>query len=152
MLVVGGHRTVVTDTVLSYTRKAITMKTAITTCQFLIRGAGVLQIGLGLLFWAGYQRNLIPIHMLIGLVLVLILWVLAVLAWRAGASLGFALLAILWGVVVVGLGVMQTPLLPGAAHWVIQLIHLIVGLAAMGIGERLVRLSKPHQGTALPVS
>lgn len=53
---------------------------------------GILQIGLDLLFWAGYLRNLIPLHMLIGLVLVLTLWGLAVLAWRAGGSLGFALL------------------------------------------------------------
>lgn len=128
------------------------MKTAITTCQLLMRGTGVLQIGLGLLFWAGYLRNLIPLHMLIGLVLVLTLWVLAVLAWRAGGSLGFALLAIVWGIIVVALGVTQTQWLAGAAHWVIQLIHLVVGLAALGLGERLVTLSKPRSVTALPVS
>lgn len=128
------------------------MKTAITACQFLIRVTGLLQIVLGLLFWAGYVRNLIPIHMLIGLVLVLVLWVLAVLAWPAGVSLGFALLVILWGAIVVGLGVMQTQLLPGAAHWVVQVIHLLVGLAALGLGERLATMSKQGYATALPVS
>ena len=76
------------------------------------------------------------------LVLVLALWVLAVLAWRAGVSPGFALLAIIWGVIVVVLGVTQTQLLLGAAHWVIQVTHLVVGLAAMGLGERLAQMSK----------
>ncbi|MCE7988565.1 MAG: hypothetical protein DYG89_46000 [Caldilinea sp. CFX5] len=117
------------------------MKTAITTCQMLIRGTGLLQILLGLLFWLGYARNLIPIHMLIGLVLVLSLWVLAVLAARSGVSLGFVALAIVWGVIVVLLGVTQTQLLPGAFHWVIQLVHLAIGLAAMGMGERLATMS-----------
>jgi hypothetical protein len=125
------------------------MKTAITTCQMLIRITGLLQIVLGLTFWAGYVLNLIPIHMLIGLVLVLALWTLAVLAWRAGVSPGFALLSIVWGVIVVILGVMQTQWLPGAAHWVIQVIHLLVGLAAMGLGERLATMSKQSHTAVL---
>ncbi len=128
------------------------MKTAITTCQMLIRGTGVLQIVLGVIVWAGYLRNLIPIHMLIGVVLVLTLWVLAVLAWRAGVSIGFALLAILWGVVVAVLGVAQTQLLPGATHWVVQVIHLLVGLVALGFGDRLATMSKPSRAAELPVS
>lgn len=127
------------------------MKTAITTCQLLIRGTGLLQILLGLLFWFGYARTLISIHMLIGLVLVLSLWVLAVLAARSGVSLGFVALAIVWGVIVVLLGVTQTQLLPGAFHWVIQLVHLAVGLAAMGMGERLATMSLSSREPVLSI-
>lgn len=127
------------------------MKRAITTCQLLIRGTGLLQILLGLLFWFGYARTLIPVHMLIGLVLVLSLWVLAVLAARSRVSLGFVALAIVWGVIVVLLGVTQTQLLPGAFHWVIQLVHLAVGLAAMGIGERLATMSLSNREPVLSV-
>lgn len=127
------------------------MKTAITTCQLLIRGTGLLQILLGLLFWFGYARTLISIHMLIGLVLVLSLWVLAVLAARSGVSLGFVALAIVWGVIVVLLGVTQTQLLPGAFHWVIQLVHLAVGLAAMGMGEWLATMSLSSREPVLSI-
>jgi hypothetical protein len=125
------------------------MKTAITTLQMLIRITGLIQIVLGVLFWAGYASNLISVHMIVGLVLVLSLWVLAILAWRAGVQLGFVALAIVWGLIVLILGVTQTGLLPGAVHWVIQVIHLLVGLAAMGLGEQLVTMSKQKQEPAL---
>ncbi len=125
------------------------MKTAITTFQMLVRITGLLQILLGLAFWVGYLRNLVPLHMLIGSVLVLSLWVLAVLAWRAGVNLGFVLLTLVWGVIVVALGITQTQLWPGDFHWVIQLIHLVVGLAAMGLGDRLAQMSKHNLAPAL---
>jgi hypothetical protein len=75
--------------------------------------------------------------MLLGFVLVLLLWALAGLAARAGAGLGLAGLGIVWGLVVVALGMTQTRLLPGDFHWVIKLLHLLVGLAALGLAERL---------------
>jgi hypothetical protein len=126
------------------------MKTSITVTQMIFRITGLIQIVLGLLFWAGIVRNLVPIHMLIGLILVIALWVLAVLTARTGAPLGLAIGAFVWGIIVVALGVTQVEILPGGAHWVIQLLHLIVGLAAMGLGERLVRMSTFKQQTALP--
>ena len=113
------------------------MKTATTVAQMLVRIAGLIQIVLGLLFWTGNALPLIPVHMLIGLVLVLTLWFLAIMAARAGVSRGFVALAIVWGVVVLVLGMTQTQLLPGSFHWVIQVVHLLVGLAAMGQAEGL---------------
>jgi len=35
------------------------------------------------------------------------------------------------------LGLAQDRLLPGSAHWLIQVLHLLVGLAAIGQGEAL---------------
>jgi hypothetical protein len=53
-------------------------------------------------------------------------------------------LAIAWGLVVPILGLSQDGLLPGPAHWVIQVLHLLVGLAAIGLAEALsVRLVAP---------
>ncbi|MDQ2997149.1 MAG: hypothetical protein M3R61_08860, partial [Chloroflexota bacterium] len=71
------------------------------------------------------------------MVLVLVLWAQAILAARSGTSLGLIALAISWGVVVVALGMMQSRLLPGDAHWVIKVLHLLVGIGAVGIAERL---------------
>jgi hypothetical protein len=125
------------------------MKTAITTLQMLIRITGLIQIILGVIFWSGNALNLIPIHMLVGLVFVLALWVLAVLAARTGVNWGFVALAIVWGLIVPILGITQTQLLPGAAHWVIEVLHLLVGLVALGLSERLATMSKQIQKPAL---
>ncbi len=113
------------------------MKTATTVAQMLVRFTGVLLIILGILFWTGNALTLIPVHMLLGFVLVLSLWTLAVLAARAGVPLGPVVLAVVWGLIVPILGVTQGQLLPGSAHWVIQALHLLVGLGAMGQAEGL---------------
>jgi hypothetical protein len=58
------------------------MKLATTIAQTVVRTLGAIQIGLGVLFWTYNALNLIPLHMLIGLVMVLALWVLAGLGLR----------------------------------------------------------------------
>jgi hypothetical protein len=113
------------------------MKTAATVVQMLVRFTGLSLIVLGVLFWLSYARNLIAIHMLLGLVLVLALWTLAGMAARAGVHPGIVVLAVLWGFVVPVLGIMQNQLLVGASHWVIQVLHLLVGVSAMWQGEAL---------------
>jgi hypothetical protein len=63
--------------------------------------------------------------------------------------MSFVVLAIVWGVITLALGMTQTQLLPGAFHWVIQVIHLVVGLAAIGLGDRLAQMSQPSPASAL---
>ena len=113
------------------------MKATAVVMQWVVRLTGVALIVLGLMFWAGRAHTLIPLHMLLGLVLVVALWILAGFAARAGASSGMVALAFLWGLVVLGLGMTQTRLLVGSAHWIVQVVHLFVGLAAMGMAEGL---------------
>jgi hypothetical protein len=124
--------------------RTTTTTTTITTTvfQMLVRVCGLVQIVLGLLFWTNNARTLVPVHMLVGSLLVLSLWVLAVLAAVSGVNPGFVALAILWGLITLALGLTQTRLLPGSAHWVIQVLHLLVGLGAIGQGESLARRIK----------
>ena len=119
------------------------MRTATTIIRMLIRLLGLIMIVLGLLFWTGNALNFIGLHMLLGIVLVLLLWAQAILAARSGASLGLVALAIAWGLIVVALGMTQSRLLPGDAHWVIKVLHLLVGISAIGIAERLARSIQP---------
>ena len=84
------------------------MKTAINTTLLIIRIAGLIQIVLGLAFWTNNLLNLIPIHMLIGLILVIALWVMAALAARSGVNMGFVALVAVWGLIVVVFGVTQS--------------------------------------------
>jgi hypothetical protein len=36
----------------------------------------------------------------------------------------------------------QAAILPGDLHWIVRLAHLLVGLVAMGLGERLAVSAK----------
>jgi hypothetical protein len=125
------------------------MKTTTTVLQMLVRLTGLLQIILGLLFWTGNADALIPFHMLSGMVLVLALLGLAVIGAVAGVPGRFVALAIVWVVVVPVLGVTQERLLPGSAHWLIQVLHLLLGLGAIGQAENLARRIQAGRPTSL---
>jgi hypothetical protein len=103
----------------------------------LVRACGLVLITLGILFWTGNARPLIPVHMLVGLLLVLSLWTLAFIAARMGVRPGLVIVAFLWGLLVPVLGVMQDGILVGDLHWLVQVLHLLVGLAAIGQAESL---------------
>jgi hypothetical protein len=121
------------------------MKTATAVADTLLMLSGSILIVLGLLFWTDHALVLIPVHMLLGFVLVLSLWTLAAMAAGSGVHWGLVLLAIVCGFIVVTLGLTQTQLLPGSAHWVIQILHLLIGLAAIGQGEALAaRITGRH--------
>ncbi len=121
------------------------MSTATTVAQTLVRVTGLTQVTLGLLFWTGRQLTLVPLHMLVGFALVLSLWTLALLAARSGVNPGLVALAAVWGLLMPLFGLTQTQLLPGDFHWVIQVLHLFVGLAAIGQGEGLAAQIKRAQ-------
>ena len=114
------------------------MTIAIATMQALVRLTGLILIVMGVLFWSGRALTLIPVHMLIGLAFVLSLWALAALVAAAGGSRRLALRAILWGVLVLALGLTQDRLFVGNGHWVIQVLHLLFGIEAIRLGEKLV--------------
>jgi len=117
----------------------IGMKAVLTISLMLVRLTGVVQIILGLLIWTESVRaSLIPIHMLVGLLFVLALWVLAGVSTRAGIPMGLAAGVAIGGLVVLVLGMTQASLLPGSSfHWVIEVLHLLIGMAAIGSGEAI---------------
>jgi hypothetical protein len=125
------------------------MTTATNIAQIVVRATFVVQLVLGGLFWTGNATGLIPLHQTVGFLLVFGLWTLAVLALRAGVQPGLAAAAIVWGLVVPILGLNQDQLLVGSAHWVIEVLHLLVGLGAIGLAERLARAIKARQAPAL---
>jgi hypothetical protein len=113
------------------------MRAVLIFARILVAVAGIGVLLLGLLFWSGSSLNLLPIHMHLGETLVLGLWILAVLGIIARVSWGLVLLVFVWGLIVPALGMMQLRLMPGSLHWVIQLVHLLVGVVAMGLGHML---------------
>jgi hypothetical protein len=123
--------------------------TAATVAQMTVRVTGFVLILLGILFWTGHADSLHLVHILIGVVLVLGLWTLAFLAVRGRVALGLGVLGFAWGLVTPVLGLTQVNLLTGGWHWVIQAIHLLVGLGAIGIAEVLGARLKRSGGAPL---
>lgn len=118
------------------------MSIATTIAQLTIRIAGPIMLILGLLFWSDNALFLIPLHMTIGLLLVLALWTLALIAAISGVNLGFVALVAVWSLIMPTLGLTQERLLPGGTHWLIDILHLLVGIGALALGEQLARRIK----------
>ena len=114
------------------------MRPLTTIALILVGLTGMTQIVLGALLWTGHSLTLIPLHMQVGYAFVVLLWALAVLAVRDGASSSLAGLTFAWGVIVVVSGILQDRLLPGDAHWMINTLHLLIGLTALGLARMLV--------------
>jgi hypothetical protein len=120
----------------------------ITGIQMGIRALGVVQLALGILFWTGNALGLVDLHQLIGILLVLALWTQAALAHRAGVPGGLIAGAAVYGLIVPIVGLTQRELFPGSAHWVIRVIHLLLGIGLIGLAENLATRAKARLATA----
>ncbi|HEX8729583.1 MAG TPA: hypothetical protein VF739_13215 [Ktedonobacterales bacterium] len=117
--------------------------------SWVVRLGGLVMIVLGLLFWSGNALTLTNEHEMLGVLVVLALWTLAFVALRKGVSVGLVIGGLLLGVVVIGFGMSQESLMNGAtraAVEIIKVIHLLLGLALISLGEvftaRIRRLGK----------
>ena len=113
----------------------------ITGIQMGIRALGVIQLVLGILFWTGNALGLVDLHQLIGILLVLALWT------QAGVPGGLVAGAAVYGLIVPIVGLTQRELFPGSAHWVIQVIHLLLGIGLIGLAENLATRAKARLAT-----
>ena len=109
--------------------------------SILFRLFGVTLVVLGLIIWVGHGADLVRLHMLVGVLFTLTYLAIVALASRSGLSLGPSLFAAGWGFLLPTFGMIQTRLLPGEYHWTIRGLHLLVGMVAMGIADRLVKHS-----------
>jgi hypothetical protein len=126
------------------------MSLTVNVTHWIVRITGVLQLILGLLIWAEHMANLVNIHILIGVIFVLSLWLLAATAATQGVPIGMALGAALLGLLTFLLGFGQRDLLPDPSlHWIVQLVHLLLGMLAVGSGEMIGgRLRRARLATA----
>ena len=98
--------------------------------------AGLLALILGLLFWAGIALHLISMHMLLGLLAVAALWVIGIAQlFTRGGSWIIAACALVLGALTIIIGFYQASMMVGPYHWVIQLMHLLLGVSMIGLGH-----------------
>lgn len=96
----------------------------------------VIQLIFGLVFWFSGTHGLAWLHMILGLLFVIDVWYLGVMqALLDNGSLGLTLATFIVGLLLAIVGMTQTAILLGRAHWVIQVIHLLLALTAVGLGE-----------------
>jgi len=115
------------------------MKATVIATRVLISLSGISLLILGILFWLGYALAYLNVHMALGLVLVLCLWLLVVLGLSTRVSTGLTLLVLVWSLLTPAFGVLQMRLLPGEYHWLIRVLHLVIGIAAVGLGHILAK-------------
>ncbi len=111
-------------------------------CSLTVRIGGSLALLLGLLFWLNIgnslRSGLTQLHMTLGILVVLALWILATIYARTpNANLGLSIGASVIGLLLLIVGITQQNLLLNSFHWVIQVIHFLLGVSAIGMGESL---------------
>lgn len=95
-------------------------------------GGGAVLLGLG--FWAGLGGPVLPLHLVFGVTLVLSLSAVAGMSWATAVRTRLGVAVFLLAPVVLLLGFGQAAILAGPSHWVIQVVHFVVGLLAAVLG------------------
>ena len=103
----------------------------------IVRIGVIIQLISGILFWTGNADNFQNVHILIGILIVLSLWTLGIVQGIQGGSFGLALATFVVGFLLALVGHFQTRWLIGSNHWIIQVIHLLLGLSAIGLAEMI---------------
>ena len=103
-----------------------------------LRIAVLFNLVTGIIFWTGNADPLQIVHIIVGIIAVLSLWTLGIVQGLRGGSFGLALGTFVVGFLLVLVGLFQSRWLTDPSnHWIIQVIHLILGLAAIGMGEMI---------------
>ena len=98
--------------------------------------AGLLALISGVLFWTGTALNLMTLHMLLGFLAVAALWTIGVAqATAKGGSWTLAACALILGALTIIAGLYQSSLMIGPSHWIVQVIHVILGILTVGLGH-----------------
>lgn len=119
------------------------MRTLVKILLMLARLLVTAQIVLGLLIWFG-KISFTQIHIALGSLFVLDLWLLAVIALFALSARGLSLFSLLLGGVIMWLGVAQRTMVLGSAHWAVRVVHLLLGVSAMALIEPLTKSLLGH--------
>lgn len=108
----------------------------------------VLNLLLGIGFWTDILGGgLVLVHMLIGILFVACIWLLGLAqGLTKNGSLGLVFGTFLVGLIIVIFGIAQSGIIVGDAHWVTQIIHILLAIAGIGIGE--ASASRYRRGTA----
>ena len=98
--------------------------------------AGIGAMTLGLLHWF-FRISFIEFHMLFGLLLTLTLLSAGIVALFTKGVRALGAIAIGFALIVPVFGITQMQILVGDFHWLIRVVHLLVGVAAVSLTGRI---------------
>ncbi len=110
---------------------------AIRVSLMVLRIAVLFNLITGIIFWTGNADPLQIVHIVVGIIAVLALWTLGIMQGLRGGNYGLVAAAIVVGLLLVFIGLFQKGWLTDSNHWIIQVIHLLLGIAAIGLGEMI---------------
>lgn len=119
--------------------------------QWLSRLMGACELTLGLVIWF-VGASSVTIHIVLGVVVTLILLIISGIAFTARETRWPGVIGLVYTCVLPAFGFLQLGLLKGSLHWLIQLVHLIIGIGSIGIihfiGGRYLSLKQTGVQTA----
>ena len=128
------------------------MRTFALVLQMIIRVLWVVNIVLGIIFATGNLMGLLMLHETFGLVIAICLLILSVLAMARARAVGPGVAGIVVAILLPVVGMGQVDVLPGGSHWVAEVVHVLVAIAAIALAEvlgvRYRRALGPRQGAA----
>jgi hypothetical protein len=107
--------------------------------RWAIRLAFLVGLLLGIILWLGHGYSLLNLHIWLGFIIAFGLLAIVILSLLARVKPALPIVALLWTVALPVIGIGQLRMMPGAGHWIIQVIHLILGLGAIGLAEALAK-------------
>ena len=86
----------------------------------------LINLVLGLFFWISGNDTLVGLHMLIGILFVISLWVFSALVGLQTGSVGLVAGCFVLGLLIAIFGLTQQLILEGSSHWIVQVLHLLL--------------------------
>ncbi|HEX2911414.1 MAG TPA: hypothetical protein VH186_11430 [Chloroflexia bacterium] len=127
------------------------MATLVRIVPMVLRVCYIAIIVLGILLWTGNFDSLKGIHMIVGLLIVAGIWFLGILQGVRGGSIPLAAASVVLGLVLIYVGLYQESWLEDSSnHWIVQIVHFVLGLSVLGIGEAVSARAKRSFSTPKP--
>jgi hypothetical protein len=109
----------------------------IKTLQWFIRIAGLGALVLGISFLLGDSIAPVSVHMTLGGIVALVLAILALRALIDRVRVPVAIGALIWAAATVYVGTVQDWWVGAGSHLVIDVVHPLLGIGAIGLAEML---------------
>jgi len=121
------------------------MTTTVRIVQWITGIVGLGALVLGLMFWIAHI-DLISLHRLLGFIVAIGLLVMSLIAVSTRGMRVLGLVGVVYAFILPVFGLTQQTLLVGDLHWLIQTIHMLLGIGALALagimGTRYVRLTR----------
>ena len=112
------------------------MTSIVTALRWVARLDGLAALILGILLLTGSAGSL-KSHILTGFVMTITLLLIGLMGFFSRIKPVLPIIAIAWAILLPYVGFAQLKLFSGASHVVIQIVHLLIGICAIGIVEAI---------------